>query len=1194
MKIRRLEIQGFKSFADRTVFDFEAGMSAIVGPNGCGKSNVVDAIKWVLGDMSPRSLRGKKMEDVIFAGSRTRKRLGRAEVTLVFENEDGLLPTERSEVSISRRLHRTGESEYFVNRESARLKDIRELFLDTGAGAGGNAIMEQGQIDALLAANPRDRRGIFEEAAGVSRYKQRRKEADQRLVRTRDNLERLRDVLDLENKRLRSLKAQAARAHRFKALREELTKKRVLRAVVRYREVAGERSTLTESLREAEAREAEAATELASLETAVTTREEERERAREGVHALEQQIAAAASDVRAAKDRAAYAQRDAEQIEARREALAQQEAADRTRLEAVEQEIEGLDAAAKEAESVRAADQAKVDAAGQELATLDREAAAIRDAHDGAKRDALNALGQLGEIRNEASGFLAEVRQADERRRRLGEQRGELLTRAAGIETQHRELLALTASLDEATRSHAQALKRAEEQRALQLREREALQTRRQEDAEHRASRRARLDVLQRLQAAREGMDAGARRILDALADEAPAGDGSRGGLLGILADLITPDAARAAELDLRLGQAGGALVARSVADAMRWVAWLREHGEGERARFLCLDFEPKHTEAAPGHDAEALGIDGALQAVVQRLLDRTRWVANLDEGFAVAAGEGCHAVTPAGDRVTATGTVLGGREEAGLGLVERTAEIRELQGEIARLDEAIAQADAQAQAADESLRTQQEHIRRLRKEIQERSEDRQRRGEALARAERERSHLEESVRQIAAELAELLTQGEQAQSKATALTDQANALSAQREALEEQAEEAARGYAAIEARRREAADRRMQCMLLLAEAKARAEAAVRRVARAQEEVQSLTVRLAAHAEERDVLARRLGEAEIEATEAEALAKARDGARSEAGEALVKARAALEAIEREARSAADRRRTVQHLHSQLSESLSQFRMQDAALRTRIEGLLEQVRSDHGLELEAVAAEYEATPEFDFEAMSREVEDLQRKLASLGNVNLSAIDELGEVQEHVDFLTNQENDLLTAAADLEKAISQLDEITTERFGAAFEVIRENFRGTFRRLFGGGRADVMLEDASNVLDSGIEIVARPPGKEQRTISLLSGGERTLTATALLFAVFQAKPSPFAILDEVDAALDEANVRRLLGLIDEFTDRCQFIVITHAKSTMEAADLLYGVTMEEPGVSKKVAVRLTDDPQTIDAPGAPAATG
>jgi chromosome segregation protein len=1187
MKIRRLEIQGFKSFADRTVFDFEAGISAIVGPNGCGKSNVVDALKWVLGDMSPRSLRGKKMEDVIFAGSRHRKPLGLSEVSLVLDNEDGLLPTERTEVSITRRLHRSGESEYLVNREPARLKDIRELFLDTGVGIEGNAIMEQGQIDALLAANPQDRRGIFEEAAGVSRYKLRRKEADQRLVRTHENLARLRDVLDLEEKRLRSLKTQAAKARRYQELREELAAQRVQRAVVRYREVAGERDGLEARLGEVAAREAEAAEELAGLERAVDQREGELAAARETVRGLEAAIAEAASDVRAARDRASYAQRDAEQLVERRGALAAQIAADEQRREVVESEVTTLERAAHEAAARMQTDATRVAQAEGELSAMDSEAAAIRDAHDGAKREALNALGRLGELRNEEVVHRTEARQAEERRSRLQEQRREVAQRAERVEGEARELLALTASLDEATRAQAQQLEQGEQDRAARLGEVEAAQTRRARAAEQRASLAARLEVLARLQAAREGMDAGARRILQELEGHKADADGGRDGLFGILADLIEPAADAAAEMDLRLGQAAGALVARTTADALRWLAWLREHGEGERARFLCLDLRPDAPDAGDLPEDHRLGCDGELAGIVRGLMARTALVADLPAGLAVVREEGRHAVTRAGDRVTASGAVLGGRATAGLGLVERTTEIRSLRARIDDLEAEHAAADAAVRAGEEAVRELDERIRRMRRELQQRAEDRQRRGEALARVERERAHQLETADVLAAEIAELERGAAEATERLGVVSRQAAVLESERSSLEERAEEAARGYAAVEARRREAAERRMQLLLALAETKARSEAAVRRVTRAREEIASLLERLEGHAREQEVIARRLAEAEVEATEAEALARQREAARGTAGEQLLVARRALDELDRAAHGAQARRREVHALHERLREEVGGFRMREAELRTRVEALLEQVRQDHGLDLVEVAAHTPAGEGLDLEAMTQQVESLQRRLEGLGNVNLNALDELAEVDAHVTGLKEQEHDLLTASADLGQAIQELDRITTERFSTTFEQIRENFRNTFRRLFGGGRADVMLEDASNLLESGIEIVARPPGKEQRTISLLSGGERTLTATALLFAVFQAKPSPFAVLDEVDAALDEANVRRLLGLVREFTDRCQFIIITHAKSTMEAADLLYGVTMEEPGVSKKVAVRLTEFPAGEAAP-------
>ncbi len=453
MKIRQIQIQGFKSFADRTVFDLDDGISAVVGPNGCGKSNVVDAIKWVLGDMSPRSLRGKRMEDVIFAGSRGRRALPMAEVTLLMDNEDGLLPTEHTEVAISRRLHRTGESEYLMNGTTCRLRDIRELFLDTGLGAEGNSIMEQGQIDALLAANPADRRGIFEEAAGVSRYKQRRKEADQRLRRTRENLDRLRDVLDLEEKRLRSLKNQAARARRYQALREELARKRVLRAVIRYRGIAVEREDIQGRMRTVLEEEAEVAKEITSLDTQAQQAEIEREAARVHAHEVETRITQAVSDARAAHDRVTYAERSIEELRQRIEDAGRKADEARAQVARIRGEIAGLQEEACEADDGAREQQARVAEVEDALRRLEVEAASIRDAHDGAKREALGALGRIGDARNEEAERRTELRQAQARLTQMAEQRAELQARCGRVDGEARELYALAASLEEEVRA---------------------------------------------------------------------------------------------------------------------------------------------------------------------------------------------------------------------------------------------------------------------------------------------------------------------------------------------------------------------------------------------------------------------------------------------------------------------------------------------------------------------------------------------------------------------------------------------------------------------------------------------------------------------------------------------------------------------------------------------------------------------
>ncbi len=1178
MRIRKLEIQGFKSFADRTVFDFDEGITAVVGPNGCGKSNVVDALKWVLGDMSPRSLRGKRMEDVIFAGSRGRRPLPMAEVSLILDNEDGLLATEHTEVAVTRRLNRSGDSEYQLNGQTCRLRDIRELFLDTGVGIEGNSIMEQGQIDALLAANPQDRRGIFEEAAGVSRYKQRRKEADQRLKRTRENLERLRDVLDLEEKRFRSLKNQAGRARRYQALREELSKKRVLRAVVRYRSICTERDGLQGEMESVLERESQAAADLDTLDREAREAEQLREAARETVHQLETRITKAASDARAARDRAEYATRSIEELRGRIRDANEKASAAREQIARIRREIAGLDEEAQKSDEQATGQEGRVAAVEDELRRIENDAAAIRDAHDGAKRDALNALGRIGEARNEEAERRTELRQADHRLRRLDEQRQELVTRRERVEEEARELFALAANLEQEGRARAEKLAAAETRRTEALAAVEAAMQERLDVSEQRATKTARLEVLQGLAAAREGVDEGARLIIEAVESKPLEDDGSRDGVFGLLADLVRPDSSQAARLDRLLGHNAAALVVRSYRDAIRWIEWLREQGAGERARLLCLDLV-RTDGAESGSPIGPLGCEPRLEALVRSVVAGTVLVPDLRSGVQEQLERNVNAVTPEGDRVTASGALLGGRDGMSLGLVEREAERRALLAEIGALAEAVEAAGTRADDAETAARDAEEEVRRLRAEIAEHAADHSRRSEALARVDKERAHVDQAIAVLDTEVAEMKALQSDSRAAAESVMQRVQALEQERAAIEEKAEEAGRGFLALEAERKAVAERRMDVRLALAEARSRADAARQRVQRAHDEINGLEQRADAYDAEAVELSGRIDAAAIDATEAEALAKTSDEQRGEMGTVLLTARKELSELEDGAGAADEKRRSVQQMHEKLRTELENFRVRDSEYRTRVESLLEQVRQDHGLDLGAVADETEPTEELELDGLDEELSELRRKLDGLGNVNLNAIEELKEVEEHVVFLQGQEKDLITGAADLEQAIKELDTISTERFAKAFTEIRENFRETFRRLFGGGRADVMLEDASDLLESGIEIIARPPGKEQRTISLLSGGERTLTAVALLFAVFKAKPSPFALLDEVDAALDEANVRRLINLVREFTDRCQFIIITHAKATMEAADLLYGVTMDEPGVSNKVAVRLTE---------------
>ena len=1195
MKIRRLEIQGFKSFSDRTVFDFGDGITAIVGPNGCGKSNVVDAVKWVLGEMSPKSLRGKRMEDVIFAGSSGRKASGLSEVTLVLDNTDQSLPTERTEVSITRRLYRTGESEYLLNGEAGRLKDVRELFFDTGLGAEGHSIMEQGQIDALLRANSVDRRGIFEEAAGVSRYKQRKKESEAKLLKTSENLERMRDVLDLEEKRLRSLKTQASRARRYRELVEELKAKKVLAAVLRWRTAVAERDALDVSIAEARTKEEAAALDLAGLEAESVRRDEGRDAARTRVHGLEGEIARAAGDARAAEDRIAYVSRTLEDLRART-AAAEAAAVDAdAKVVALEPDAVTADGEAADASARAATLGADAEAVESNLAALSAEADVLRGTHEGAKRSVLDLLQLISRARNEETERRTEARQAEGRIARLTEQRNELRVRLAKAETETTELQTKALEMDAESTTASDALAAADASRTSHAEAMELADRRRAHLSEERAKRAERLDVLKRLSAAFEGVESGAKHVLEE-AQKRP----DRGGVLGLLADQIeaTKDGAHA--LDRLLGHAAGAVVVRTTDDALSWLDWLKSRGGG-KARFLALDLARADAPVLPS-DVGVVRGEAEVLRLVASAVGGCVLVPDMAAGIAVwrTSALGTNAVTLAGDRVTASGGLVSGAGASSLGLVERAGEVRRLSDEVRTLAGDVELAAKTAETAREAVRSAEETIRRLRQEITRRGEDRSRHGAALARSEKERAHLVDSTALCESETAELVDVLATAEAAAGRSSMAARALDGDRASAEVSAEEAMAAVATLETRMKAVGERRMQVRLAEADARARADAAAGRAARVRRDAALLAERAVASRAEAHLLRGRIGASEVERTEAEATLRDRDAVRRRDGDLLVEARRDLDVLDRGLAESRTRSSEVAAVHERLRTELDEFRRRETEHRVRIEALVETVKSEHGVDLAQVASELPvtaagvATPEVSVvgadgvpavgataepTTLETAIAEIRTKLEELGNVNLNAIAEMEEADTRVTFLKTAEKDLLDAKAQLEGAIVQLDQLSVTRFTETFEKVREHFRETFRRLFGGGRAEIILENPNDVLESGIDIIARPPGKEPRTIGLLSGGEKTLTAVALLFAVFRAKPSPFAILDEVDAALDEANIRRLVTLLQEFVEQSQFLVVTHSKTTMEAANMLYGVTMEEPGVSKKVAVRLGD---------------
>jgi chromosome segregation protein len=1199
-RLTALELFGFKSFADRTRFEFPEGITVVVGPNGSGKSNVVDAIKWVLGEQSVRSLRGKEMTDVIFAGSAARKPLNMAEVSLFFDNTARQLPVQGDEVRIARRVYRNGESEYLVNGEPARLRDIRELFSGTGAATEAYSVIEQGRVDALLVASGRDRRAVFEEAAGITRFRTRRAEALRRLERSEQNRQRLADIVGEVGARLETVRHQAARARRWKSMQARLRRFRLAAA---NRDLATIDATITE-LQDAlataradadanEARSATAALTAAELVTRIESLAPRLAVARDAAAAAIERAAAAEAteslqrgrrgEFTSGESRAeaslAGAIRDARAAE-RAQAAADTEAATMTealtvleaRLAACERAAAGSlddDATARAAltEATAALDLARQRRVRAE-AEHDREAGRLSDARaaaDAAREAAASArdrLGGVGEARAACEGHLAWLE-------------GRLAAASSDVE-----------SLGAAKRA------------ALA-----AVQTAWRDLAERRAAREAcreRLGMLRELVARQEGVSDAARMLL---ADGAAA---ALPGFRGVLADRIVARAEWAPLVDIALGTLGQSLVVGSLDDAIGWHAdWsatadaARTLAAGGTIGLLATSHlrEPDAFEPDPAHGivgrldrlllADSTDTRPAEEAdLVRRLLGRVWIVEGVEHALPLVASAPADTLflTRDGVALAASGSLTIGQPVAPTGLVARRAELRGLDERHMELDRAV----AAAQAAIDEL----EAVAAAR-------------DDELADATARRQQSAETIASSRAELARVI-RDQRAAEDAVGAADRTVRTADQRVVAAESVAADARTALA-------AAEETLTAALAAADVcRTRVEAIDRSHGAAVDELHRLAVERATTAEKlarfRDVaaaaaLARRTREAEVTAARI-VVTESRDRAlghdleilaatamRAEAATAAERATAALRGLadeaarledaRREATAAIDDTRTAATSLSGRVHALELEAGEAGHQRARV---VERIRDEYDIDIDApqpaeepaTADDAEPVPDDRAELEAR-IEELRRKLATMTSVNLEALAECEALAERLATLEAQLADVTSAAASIGQLIAKIDDESRRLLGDTIETVRGHFRDLFERVFGGGQADIVLEPGVDLLETSVEIVARPPGKEPRSISLLSGGEKTMTCVALLLAIFKSRPSPFCVLDEVDAALDEANVDRFVGVLRDFLASTQFIVVTHSKKTMASATTLYGVTMEESGVSKRVSVRF-----------------
>jgi len=1193
MRLKRITLHGFKTFADKTEIEFAPGVTAIVGPNGSGKSNLLDALTWCLGEQKASSVRATRAQDVIFAGSSRRKPMGMAEVSLTVDNEDGFLPLNFSEVTITRRVYRSGEGEYFINKAHCRLKDITDLFLDTGVGRGAYAIVNQNEIDAILSARAEDRRELFEEAAGIKKYRVRKREAQRKLDQTEQNLVRIRDIaLEIEGN-LAPMEEQALTARRFRELSERLREIEVGLLAADYKRLQDELTELGRMAVDADAEADSQRNEATTLEASAS------------------ELMARISDAESEMDRARLLQQTAlsegERVEGRIALGRERRAAAIRTVETVELDVAGLaeEKARQEAEAKAFAEAANE--AELRLSTLSRELQSAEATAKEAERTLIDlsraVAGQEADYLELARRLAAQKAELDSLRVRLAERADSLrraeeatMVRQAESEAAKSDAMRLAQEAESAQASflEAQRILTQEQQPAYQkaveransLSERRVVQERRLTE------QAARLRALEETEAAREGYFAGVRSVAQAMQK------GQLRGRYQPFADAIRVPAELDTAIEAALGGSLQDIITDTEIEAKTAVAHLRET-RGGRATFLPLDVlrdvdvpdalrkSARQYSGVMGSAADLVSFDADVRIAVHLHLARVLLVDDLDTATRVSRQlsnrEWSRIVTLTGEVVVPTGAITGGANaRSGPNLLGRRREVSDLTESVksARiaLEETIS-AEANAKAEAETARQQVRDAEITVQQARDAASDAARRhasGESDAmRLSREAENLTVQTAQLAAAM--------EADATREAMLDAALSVGGQQDdsALATR-EELNRRQAALMVARDNARDIARPLTLEQASLRER----LRGLQRDGERAREAALRAVMSAEER---AKRAEEARTIIAFEDAQIPEREAERERAKKSLADATALLDKW-RERRQAllnenfqlTERIRAARHAVERATIEAQSARLRVARVEAQRDAIGQRLLDEYELHPDSAVALTGGVP-VDRDT-AQEIGRLRREIRSLGTVNVGAIEEFERLSERWKFLSEQRADLEEAKTRLNVAIAEIDASTKGVFEETFVQVEAAFARLFGRLFGGGTAQLELTNPDDILETGVEIIAQPPGKKRQNLALLSGGERALTACALLFAFLEVRPAPFCVLDEVDAPLDGANVEKFADLLRYNGQESQFIVITHNVTTMEAAPLWYGVTMQEPGVSRGLSMRVPESTVSV----------
>lgn len=1179
MYLKRLELYGFKSFADRTELEFNRGLTAVVGPNGSGKSNIADAMRWVLGEQSAKSLRGAKMEDIIFSGSDSRKPVNYAEASLTLDNQDQQLKIDFSEVTITRRIYRSGESEFFINRQPCRLKDIVELFMDTGLGRDAYSIIGQGQVEQILSSRPEERRTIFEEAAGVNKYKNRKKEAEKKLEETAANLVRIQDIIHEIESQLDPLREQAERAKRYQHLHKELMAKEIAASVYQidtlyqqWQEAQENLSRLKEAeekqlfkINQTEAHLEQGKWELTQLENQLEESQDRLLRMTEELERLERQ----AEVLQERQKNYAALEKDLkvklDQMVKEGDKLAQEWQAEQQRLLETEKSLNQL------LEEIERREAPTVDRS-QELAHQIEQL----------KGDYIDLLNEQAALRNEERHLKLRLEQESQRLQRLQENKEQYGQELASLSHQRQEHLKELANTQKRLASKHDHVQKLEEKSKEIQRKLNELEQKQKTTLNQMGQVESRYKVLRELKEDYSGYAQGVKAVLKARDKHLEGIDGAVGELIHV------PEKYESA-IETALGAALQYIVVQDEEAARKAIQYLKQTQSG-RATFLPKNIlksrliPPKERNLIQQADGivglahELVKTDDQFKVVLEYLLGQVIVMHNLKAANLLARTlhYRYRLVTLDGDVVHPGGLMTGGGTKRNkTSFFSRERELVNLENQLAKFKEQVTHQEQQRTEQIAILNEINEGITQTENERMRLQEKEHQLKEGEAQLHYQIKHVQERLELINLDIADTKENIDQISLKLKELAAQSEQTTQQTSILEKEINR-------LEHLKKEQEMSKAEADKQLTQLKVKAAATQQEHDHLKAQVNRLDLNRKQLDEELNQVQKQLKQITLNLAEQQQQQKEIQ----EAIEAKIEARNRLNETITHLRQ---KRRAKQHdlelLEAQIKEEqlsvqevqakIKNLEIQIGKLDIELERYLALLREEYQISYEWAKDHYPL--EEPYEQTKAQAEQLRQEINALGPVNLATIEHYEQLQERYSFLKNQEQDLKQAKATLDNVIQEMDQEMSQRFKATFEQIRHHFSKIYREMFGGGKADLYLTDPSDLLTTGVEIVAQPPGKKLQYLTLLSGGEKALTAITLLFAILEVKPVPFCVLDEVEAALDEANVSRFAHYLKKKLDKTQFIVITHRKGTMEAADVLYGVTMSEAGVSKLVSVKL-----------------